>query len=100
GGNRLQVIYLDNSYSMSARKGARSVLDIAKEAARKQVQHAAPGTKFILLTNDKPASYRAEPSGKVYQEINATEVSSAAKTVNQVLATAQSTLQNEGNRGA
>ena len=36
-GNKLQIIYLDNSYSMTARKGARSVLDIAKEAARKQV---------------------------------------------------------------
>ena len=99
-GNKLQIIYLDNSYSMTAKKGARNVLDIAKEAARKQVQHAPPGTKFILLTNDKPASYRAEPADKVYREINATEVSAGSKTVNQVLATAQSILQDEGGKGA
>ena len=99
-GNKLQVIYIDNSYSMSAKKGARSVLDIAKEAARKQVQHAALGTRFILLTNDKPASYKPEPADKVYRDINATDVSAGAKTVNQVLAIAQSIMQNEAGRGA
>jgi hypothetical protein len=94
-GNKLQIIYLDNSYSMTAKKGSRNVLDIAREAARKQVQHAAPGTRFVLLTNDKPASYRPEPADKVYREINATDASAGAKTVNQVLAVAQSIMQNE-----
>jgi hypothetical protein len=98
--NKLQVIYLDNSYSMSVKKGARSVLDIAKEAARKQVQHAAPGSRFLLLTNDKPTSYRSEPTDKVYAEINTTDVSSSAKNVNEVMATVQSILQNEGSNGA
>jgi Aerotolerance regulator N-terminal len=100
GTNRLQVIYLDNSYSMSLKKGAQSLLDMAKVAARRQVQHAAPGTKFILLTNDKPASYRAEPADKVVAEIGATDVTAAAKTVNQVLATTQNMVQNEGGNGA
>ena len=98
--NKLQIIYLDNSYSMSVKKGARSVLDIAKEAARKQVQHARPGTRFVLLTNDKPLSYRTEPADKVYSEINATDLSAGSKTVNQVMATAQSILQNEGSGAA
>ena len=100
GENKFQVIYIDNSYSMSVKKGAMSVLDIAKEAARKQVRHARPGTKFVLLTNDKPVSYRAEPADKVFAEINTTELSSASKTVNEVLANAQSVLQNEGKGGA
>jgi hypothetical protein len=91
-GNKAQIIYLDNSYSMSAKKGARSVLDIAKEAARKQVKKAAPGSRFILLTNDKPVSYHPEPADKVYAEINATEASASAKTVNQLLAVVQSIL--------
>ena len=86
-GNKLQVIYIDNSYSMSAKKGARGVLDIVKEAARKQVaEEAQPGSRFILLTNDKPFSYRPEPADKVYAEIIATDESANAKTVNQVLA--------------
>jgi hypothetical protein len=99
-GKKLQIIYLDNSYSMSVKKGPRSMLDIAREAARKQVQKAAPGSKFVLLTNDKPLSYRAEPADKVYAEINAADVSPASKTVNQVLATAQSIMQNEENSEA
>jgi len=99
-GNKLQVIYLDNSYSMSVKKGPRNVLDIAKEAARKQVQHAIPGSKFLLLTNDKPVSYHAETADKIYTEINATDVSAASKTVNQVLEVVQNILQNEGANGA
>src|SRR6202012_4001298 len=97
--NKLKIIYLDNSYSMSGKKGARSMLDIAKEAARKQVQQSLPGSKFVLLTNDKPISYRSEPADKVYTEINSTEISALAKNINQVLANAQSILQNESATG-
>ena len=100
GDNKYQFIYIDNSYSMSVKKGAVSMLDIAKEAARKQVRHARPGTKFVLLTNDKPGSYHPEPADKVFAEITATELSAQSKTVNEVLALAQSILQNEGKGGA
>ena len=99
-GNKLQIIYLDNSYSMSAQKGARSMLDIARDAARRQVQHAAPGSRFVLLTNDKPSSYRSEPADKVFGDINATDISAAAKNIDQVLAAAQSIMQNEAAKGA
>jgi hypothetical protein len=93
--NKLKVIYLDNSYSMSVKKGARTMLDIAKDAARRQVQHAPPGSRFLLLTNDKPLSYHAEPADRIFAEINATEISAAAKTVDQVLAATQSILESE-----
>ena len=95
-GNKLQFIYIDNSYSMSAKKGARSMLDMAKEAARKQVRKAPPGSRFVLLTNDKPASYRPEPADKVYTEIVATEESAGSRTVNQVLAVVQSIISQGG----
>ena len=98
--NKLQVIYLDNSYSMSAKKGARSVLDIARDAAARQVKHAAPGTRFVLLTNARPMDYRAAPADKVLNELYATDVSASSKTVGQVLATVQSTMQNDGSGGA
>lgn len=100
GDSKFRIIYLDNSYSMSVKKGAVSMLDIAKEAARKQVRHAQPGTKFVLLTNDKPSSYRSEPADKVFAEINAADFSAASKTVSEVMVTAQSVLQNEGSGGA
>jgi Aerotolerance regulator N-terminal len=92
GGNRLQIIYLDNSYSMSARHGSASMLDMAREWARKRVAHAAPGTRFLLLTNDRPASYRPQAADKVYAAITGTEVSAASRSVDQVLALAQSML--------
>jgi hypothetical protein len=98
-GNKLQIIYIDNSYSMSVKKGARTMLDIAKELAAKQIKYAKPGTRFLLLTNDKPTSFRAEPADKVYSEINALDFTPATKTVGQVIALAQGMVQNEALAG-
>ncbi len=98
-GNKLQAIYIDNSYSMSVKKGARTMLDLAKEIAAKQVKYAKPGTRFVLLTNDKPTSFRAEPADKVFAEINALDFTPATKTVSQVVAQAQGMVQNEGLTG-
>ena len=99
-GNTLQIIYIDNSYSMCAKKGARTMLDIARENAAVQIKQSAPGTRFILLTNDKPSSYKAQPADKVFAEINLLDFTSATKTVSQVLAMAQSMVQNETVTGA
>ncbi len=98
-GKRTQIIYIDNSYSMSVKKGARTMLDIAKEDAAKQVRSAQPGTRFVLLTNDKPNSYRPEPADKVFAAINALDLSASTKTVTQVVATAQSMVQSDGTTG-
>lgn len=95
-GNKLQVIYLDNSYSMSVKNGVRSLLEIAKESALRQVLHARVGAKFILLTNDKPLSYHPETADKVIEHINSTEISSSVKTVSQILAYSHGIMHNEG----
>jgi hypothetical protein len=99
-GNRLQIIYIDNSYSMSAKKGARTLLEVAKDAAIRQVKKAAPGSRFVLLTNDKPASFHGEQADKIYSEIQAAEISAVPGTINQALAAAQSILQNESVKNA
>ncbi|RYD54666.1 MAG: hypothetical protein EOP56_18610 [Sphingobacteriales bacterium] len=96
----LQVIYLDNSASMSVKKGARSLLEVAKDAARQQVRQAPQGSRIVLLTNDKPVSYQPLPADKVLTAINGTDISSATKTSNQVWATVQSIVQNESMDGA
>ncbi len=98
--SRLQIIYLDNSHSMSARKGARTMLEVAREAAARQVRNATPGSRFVLLTNDKPASYHAEQADKIYSAIQATEISGSAGTVSKVLSAAQSILESEGAKAA
>lgn len=97
---RLQVVYLDNSNSMGAKKGARSLLEIAKEAAAKQVRAAKPGTRFVLLTNDKPTTFHAEPADKVYEQIQAVELSATPGAVNKVMAMTQTILQNESSKNA
>ncbi|MEI8279688.1 MAG: BatA domain-containing protein [Bacteroidota bacterium] len=99
-GNKLQVLYIDNSYSMSVKKGARNLLETAKDAVRKQIHKAHPGTKFVLLTNDKPMSYQPVPADKVLAELGGIEVSPNNKTAIQVLSTIQSIVQSEAANGA
>ncbi|MCB0696925.1 MAG: hypothetical protein KDC07_06155, partial [Chitinophagaceae bacterium] len=98
--NRLQAIYIDNSGSMGLRKDAQRLLDIAKSAARRQVKNAAPGTKFVLLTNDRPVSYRPMPADKVLNEVNGIELSSTTKTARQVLSLLKSITESEAIPGA
>lgn len=101
GANRnLQVLYLDNSPSMSLKKGARSLLDIGRDAARRQVQRAASGTRFLLLSNGQPSSWQPQPAEKILNEIAVLEASPSGKSNAQVLATVQSLLQSENAPGA
>lgn len=89
----LQVLYIDNSASMSLKKGARTLLEIALDAARKQVQTAPANTKFILLTNDRPISYSPLSADKVLAGLNNIDISPATKNNIQQLAVIQSIFQ-------
>jgi hypothetical protein len=91
----LQVIYVDNSASMSLKKGARSLLEIARDAARKQVLSAPPNTRFLLLTNDKPISYSPLAADKILAALDHIEVSPTGSTNVQQLAIIQGILQSE-----
>lgn len=85
---------------MSVKKGAFRLLDAAKNAARKQVQQAHTGSRFVLLSNDRPFSYQPIPADKVLTEINNIELSANSKSAAQVFATVQGILQNEAKTGA
>ena len=98
--SRLQVIYIDNSSSMSVKKGARSLLDMAKDAARRQLQQASVAGRFIVLTNDLPMSYQPIPAEKAIAGLNSIDISSTARTASQVLATVQGLVQSEAATGA
>jgi len=98
--NRLQVIYLDNSNSMSVKSGARTLLDIAKEDVRKQLQRASPDARFILLTNDKPVSYQPMPPEKALAALNGLDISAVSKQASQVFSTVQGLAQSEATSGA
>lgn len=94
-GKRLQAIYIDNSGSMSLKKGQQRVLDIAKHTARRQIKAATPGTKFVLLTNDKPVSYRPMPADKALLALANIELSARPKTAEQVLSSLKNIMQSE-----
>lgn len=94
----LQVIYIDNSQSMSVKKGARTLLEIAKEAARRQVANGA--MRYLVLSNDKPAGYQPVTPDKALAVIDAIDFSASVKNSGQVMATVQSVLQSEAATGA
>ena len=98
--NNLQVIYIDNNPAMSLKKGARSGLDIALDAARKQVSSAHAGSRFLLLTNDKPFAYEPQPADKVLSTLGSIGIAPAGRSSEQVFATVQSLMQTESVRGA
>ncbi|OSZ82468.1 hypothetical protein CAP35_04140 [Chitinophagaceae bacterium IBVUCB1] len=93
--NRLQVIYLDNSGSMAVKKGTRTLFETARDAAREQVRHAPAGTRFVLLTNDKPLSYQPLPADKVLTLLNTIDISANSKTADKTLAMVNSIMQGE-----
>jgi len=91
----LQVIYLDNSASMTAKNGVRTLLDIAKEKATDQLRAASPESRFILITNDKTQYYppqSIEQSVAILQSITTT---AASKSVTSILQEVQSMMQAE-----
>jgi hypothetical protein len=62
----VMAFYIDNSFSMSATGTTGKLLSQAREATRKLVDKAAPGTNFMLLTNGL--------SGKEQRLVNKTEL--------------------------
>jgi hypothetical protein len=97
---RLQVIYIDNNPAMNLKKGARSGLDAAVDAARRQVSAAPAGTRFLLLTNDKPFAYEPQPAEKVLSALGSIEIAPAGKSSAQVFSSIQSGMQTESAQGA
>ncbi|MEZ5017696.1 MAG: BatA domain-containing protein [Flavipsychrobacter sp.] len=98
--DRLQVVYIDNSGSMSLKQGARRLLDIAKDAARQQMQKAPLGTKFLLLTNDRAVSYTPLSAEKAIAALNTIDLAAKHKTTKQVIAQVQGVVQTEAKDGA
>lgn len=98
--SRLQVIYIDNSNSMALKKGARSLLDIAKETAQQQVKNADPGSRFLLLSNDRPISYQPMPADKTLTAIRGMANTTAATSSSRILASVQSLMQSESQPAA
>lgn len=99
-GQRLQVIYIDNNPAMNLRQGLRSGLELAIDAARQQISHAPAGSRFLLLSNDKPFAYEPQPAEKILSGLASLDIAPAAKSSAQVFATVQSLMQAENTEAA
>lgn len=53
-----KVIYLDNSFSMSAQNDNARLFDMAVESARNLTENSASDTRFVLVTNDANSGKR------------------------------------------
>ena len=99
-GTRLRILYLDNSYSTSLKAGARTGLDAARDALRRQVGAAGPADRFILLTAGGPVNYTPQAADKTLAALDAVTTSPVARPSDATLGTVQSLLQTEGAAGA
>lgn len=93
-------MYLDNSGSMSLKKGTRTLLDIARDALRQQLKAAAPDTRFLLATNDKPVSYQPMSREKMLEAVEAVNPSAVSKSGEQIFAEISSLLEAQGGESA
>lgn len=50
---RIKVLYLDNSFSMSAKKGQETLWQQAVKEAKNLINRSGKDARFIILTNDK-----------------------------------------------
>lgn len=86
----LTAIYIDNSQSMSLRKGQRSMLDAAKENALHLIQSSTG--RFLIVSNDKPASYKPLSRQKAIEAVAKVQLSPLSKNNTQVLSELNSML--------
>ncbi|MFA6150280.1 MAG: BatA domain-containing protein [Chitinophagaceae bacterium] len=87
------AIFVDNSQSMSLKNRQRSLFEIARENALHLVQSGTG--KFLILSNDKPFSYKPVNRQQAIDAINKLSLSSVSKTSNQVLSELQSMIQGD-----
>lgn len=91
---RLRVLYIDNTMSMSAGKGQRNLLEIAKENARSLI-HNHEGS-FLVFSNDAPASYEVMSRQAALNAIDRIQLSSGTADAGQTLRMIEGLTQDKG----
>ncbi len=99
-GNTVSV-YIDNSYSMDAVNKEGSLLDEAKRRAKDVVRTYELNDKFQLLTNDFEGKHqRLLNQDEFLQALEEVKISSAARTLQQVINRQQGVFTGTSNRFA
>ncbi len=100
GPSALQIIYIDNNPAMSLKSGARSGLETAIDAARRQLAAAPSDEGFILITNDRIHSYEPQPAARVQAALDGIGIAASGKSAEQVFSGVQSLLQSHPGHAA
>ncbi|WP_222166626.1 BatA domain-containing protein [Edaphocola aurantiacus] len=87
GKSNLNILYVDNSQSMSisSNKGQLSLLQKAVSDAKKVVEQSNATQDFILLTNDNPYASRPVPQTEVLKKLDALQISARTTSLSQVV---------------
>lgn len=92
--NKLRVLYIDNSMSMSAGKSQRNLLEVAKENARRLV--TAHEGSFLVFSNDAPVSYEAMSKQAALNAIDHIQLSATRHDAEQIFQMIEGLTQDKG----
>ena len=98
-GEKAISIYIDNSFSMESTNKKGTLLENAKEYATEIVNTFNASDKFQLLTNDFEGKHQRFVSKEDFiEQLNEVKISSATKSINDVLKRQQDFLQNSSSK--
>lgn len=98
-GEKAISIYIDNSFSMESTNKQGTLLENAKNAATEIANSFNAGDKFQLLTNDFEGRHQRFLSKEEFiEQLNEVKISSATKSINEVIKRQQDFLQNNGSK--
>jgi hypothetical protein len=99
GSESTLAIYIDNSFSMQARGNTGSLLNEAKETARKVIESVPLGTNLMLLTNALDAAeLRLISTSELNDQLDKIDFYPASATIPNVLNAVTTKLEGEFNR--
>jgi hypothetical protein len=91
---KLRVLYIDNSMSMSAGKSQKTLLDVAKENARRLI--LSHNGSFLVCSNDAPASYEPLSQQAALQAVENIKLSAASTEGEQIIKMIEGITQDKG----
>lgn len=94
-GDRIQVLYIDNSSSMLARSGQETLLQQAKKKAKSLIKESGKETRFLILQNDKMSAMRPINGEAALKEIDEITASSNVVEAGRLLNSLQNAQENE-----
>jgi len=97
GKNAVNVLYIDNSYSMTVAEGQENLLQRAKAKARDLVASAPANARFLILANDRNTAMRPTLRNEALQAINELQPTAKRNDFRQIMAGITAAQEHESN---